>query len=135
VIVKLNPYLSFSGNCEEAFRLYENVLGGKITYIGRYKDMPGDHGLPPDSVMHVTLVIGDQTLQGADSPPSQYQTPKGTARRSADQEYRRSRARVRRSVAGRISGYAVAGNVLGSALRHVPGPLRTPWLINCEKPA
>jgi PhnB protein len=77
--VKLNPYLNFNGNCEEAFRLYEKVLDGKITYIGRYKDMPGDHGLPPESVMHVTLLIGDQTLQGADSPPNQYQTPKGTA--------------------------------------------------------
>jgi hypothetical protein len=41
--------------------------------------MPGDHGLPPDSLMHVTLVMGDQTVQGADSPRSQYKTPKGSA--------------------------------------------------------
>ena len=25
----LNPYLTFDGNCEEAFRTYEKILGGR----------------------------------------------------------------------------------------------------------
>ena len=28
----LNPYLSFNGNCEEAFKFYEKVLGGQIVH-------------------------------------------------------------------------------------------------------
>ena len=28
--MKLNPYLTFSGQCETAFKFYEKALGGKI---------------------------------------------------------------------------------------------------------
>jgi uncharacterized glyoxalase superfamily protein PhnB len=28
--MKLNPYLTFNGNCEEAFKAYAKVLGGEI---------------------------------------------------------------------------------------------------------
>ena len=30
--MQLDPYLHFNGNCEEAFKLYEKALGGKITF-------------------------------------------------------------------------------------------------------
>ena len=29
----LNPYLNFNGQCEEAFKYYEKVLGGKIIFM------------------------------------------------------------------------------------------------------
>jgi PhnB protein len=28
--MQLNPYLTFNGQCEAAFKFYERVLGGKI---------------------------------------------------------------------------------------------------------
>jgi len=135
MIVKLNPYLSFNGNCEEAFRLYERVLGGNITYIGRYKDMPGDHGMPPDSVMHVTLVVGDQTLQGADSAPSQYQTPKGTAVALQIKNIEEAE----RVFAGLSQGGSVdmplQETFWAARFAMLRDRFGTPWLINCEKPA
>lgn len=36
----INPYLTFDGNCEQAFDFYKSVFGGEFTYIGRFKDMP-----------------------------------------------------------------------------------------------
>jgi PhnB protein len=78
--MKLNPYLSFDGQCREAFEFYEKTLGGKIAFIQTIGDTPMASSMPPDShgrVMHVTLQIGDQVLQGADAPPGQFTKPAG----------------------------------------------------------
>ena len=32
----LNTYLFFDGQCEDAFKLYERVLGGRIVGLMRY---------------------------------------------------------------------------------------------------
>ena len=38
----INTYLTFNGNCEEAFLFYKSVFGGEFTHIGKFKDMPED---------------------------------------------------------------------------------------------
>lgn len=72
----INPYLTFNGNCEEAFLFYKSVFGGEFPYIGRYKDMPPMDGknCPPEDgekIMHVSLPISNETvLMGSDSSES-----------------------------------------------------------------
>ena len=39
-MTRLNPYLFFNGNCEDAFNFYKSVFGKDFIYIGRYKDVP-----------------------------------------------------------------------------------------------
>src|SRR3989442_1169828 len=76
--MKLVPYLTFDGNCAEAFKYYEMHLGGKITFSMTFGEAPGDPP-PPEMqkrIMHTTLALGDQVLQGADSP-GPYQKPQG----------------------------------------------------------
>ncbi len=70
----INPYLTFNGNCEDAFNFYRSVFGGEFPYVGRFKDMPPMEGQPPmteqvgNMIMHVSLPIGDGTiLMGSDS--------------------------------------------------------------------
>lgn len=70
----INPYLTFAGNCEEAFLFYQSVFGGEFPYMGRFKDMPPTEGQPPvpesegNKIMHVCLPIGKETvLMGSDS--------------------------------------------------------------------
>jgi len=78
--MKLNPYLAFDGRCREAFQFYERVLGGKIAFIQTIGETPMAASMPPEAharVMHVTLHIGDQVLQGADAPPGQFSKPAG----------------------------------------------------------
>lgn len=69
----VNSYLSFNGNCEQAFNFYKSVFGGSFTFIGRYKDMPPQQGHPPvpaseaKKIMHVSLPISGETiLMGCD---------------------------------------------------------------------
>ncbi|MGC1242553.1 MAG: VOC family protein [Chryseosolibacter sp.] len=69
-----NVYLTFNGNCEEAFNFYKSVFGGDFPYIGRFKDMPPNEGGEKPSaeagekIMHVSLPISKETmLMGSDT--------------------------------------------------------------------
>jgi PhnB protein len=78
--MKINPYLSFDGHCREAFDCYAQVLGGRVVFIQTYGESPMATQMPADvqnRVMHVSLQVGDQVLQGADAPPGQFSTPAG----------------------------------------------------------
>ncbi|MBD3636348.1 MAG: VOC family protein [Crocinitomicaceae bacterium] len=70
----VNIYLTFDGNCEEAFNFYKDIFGGEFSYIGRFKEMPKVDGapeMPPEQgekLMHVSLPISDETsIMGSDS--------------------------------------------------------------------
>src|SRR5258705_982335 len=80
--VKLNPHLSFSGQCEAAFRFYERCLGGKCVTMLTYGDSPMTEQVPPGwsgKIVHATLTAGDVVLMGGDVLPEQYERPKGFA--------------------------------------------------------
>lgn len=70
----INPYLSFSGNAEEAFEFYRSVFGGDFLAVMRWSDNPDAGDMPAgdqQKIMHVALPLGDgQVLMGADSPES-----------------------------------------------------------------
>lgn len=36
-MAKVNTYLTFNGNCEEAFNFYKSVFGGEFQYLGRFE--------------------------------------------------------------------------------------------------
>lgn len=64
-MAQVNPYLTFNGNCEEAFNFYKSVFGGEFTYIGKFKDMPSEQPLPEgvgELIMHVSLPISKETI-------------------------------------------------------------------------
>ena len=76
----INPYLSFKGDCEAAFKFYEQCLGGELGAIFRYGGSALANGVPPewsDKVMHGSVRVGNQVLMGADVTPDQYQEPQG----------------------------------------------------------
>ena len=78
--MQMSPYLSFDGNCEAAFKLYEQHLGGQPGEIFRYGGSPMADQAPPgwsDKIMHGSITIGGQVLMGADIAPDQYEAPKG----------------------------------------------------------
>ena len=68
--MRLDIYVNYKGTCEEAFRFYEQHLGGKIIGIMHHNDMPGSQ-VPPEfasKVVHAQIEIGSTTLMGADVP-------------------------------------------------------------------
>ena len=78
--MQVNPYLSFKGDCEAAFKFYEQCLGARIGAIFRYGGSPAAGQVPADwsdKVMHGNITFGEQVLQGADVAPQAYEEPKG----------------------------------------------------------
>ena len=67
-MTKLNPYLNFDGNCEEAFNFYKTVFGGEFSYFSRMSDMQNEETSEDDKnlIMHVSLPIGNDILMGSD---------------------------------------------------------------------
>ena len=66
----INPYLTFEGNCEEAFNFYRSVFGGEFATLMRMGEAEG-MPVPDDAknkVMHVALPVGDTAiLMGSDT--------------------------------------------------------------------
>jgi PhnB protein len=78
--VQLISYLTFNGQCEAAFKFYEQCLGGKIVSMFTYAGSPMEDQAPPewrDKVMHARLAVGDQLLMGSDATPERYEPPRG----------------------------------------------------------
>jgi len=78
--MELNPYLSFNGQCEAAFKFYERRLGGEITAMITYGGSPMEEQTPTewrDKIMHARLMVGDKILMGSDAPPDRYEPMKG----------------------------------------------------------
>ena len=68
--MSLSTYLTFDGNCREAFEFYRSVFGGEFTSLQTFADAPPDMPVPEaekDRVMHVSLPIGSSVLMGSDS--------------------------------------------------------------------
>ena len=47
--MKLDIYLNYRGNCEQAFRFYERHLGGKITMTMRHGEQPDQANVQAES--------------------------------------------------------------------------------------
>jgi PhnB protein len=68
--MKLDIYLNYAGNCQEAFRFYEQHLGGKISFMMTHAEHPNPN-IPPDwgeKILHAQMELGGTALMGADVP-------------------------------------------------------------------
>lgn len=70
--MSLEPYLTFNGNCREAFDFYKTIFGGDYVNLMTFRDGPEDDDwqVPEedlDLIMHVGLPIGSSCLMGSDT--------------------------------------------------------------------
>ena len=78
--MQLNPYLTFNGQCEAAFKFYEQCLGGKIVAMVTHVGTPAEEQVPAEwrnKILHARLIVGDEVLMGSDAPPDRYEESKG----------------------------------------------------------
>ena len=70
----LQTYVNFAGTCAEAFRYYEQHLGGKIGMMMTHGHAPDQTNVKPEwknLVLHARIAIGGTELMGADIPTAQ----------------------------------------------------------------
>lgn len=67
-MIKINPYLSFDGNCKEAMTYYQHCLGGKLSFM-TMADGPMAEETPHEQltqIMHAELRNGELVLMATD---------------------------------------------------------------------
>jgi PhnB protein len=136
--MQLDPYLSFKGDCEAAFRFYAKCLGGKVEGTFTYGQSPMAQQVPPEwsnKLMHARMVIGDRVLMGCDAPPDHYREPSGISLSISVKEA---------AEAERVFNELVEGGKVQMPLQKTFWSVRfgmlvdrygIPWMVNCEQPA
>ena len=129
--------LSFNGQCEAAFKFYERCLNGKITFMLTWGDSPMAKDAPPEwssKIVNATLVVGNTRLQGSDSAPGSYESPRGFVITLNPSEGDAQRLFTELAEGGTVcmplqqTFWAVRFGVLTDRFG-------IPWVINCEESA
>lgn len=135
--MQLNPYLTFNGQCEAAFRFYEQSLGARVDLMIPHAGSPAESQVPPgwgSKIMHARLTLGEQVLMASDAPPERYQKPQGfsislQARDAAEAE------RVFGALAEQGSvTMPIQETFWAARFGMVVDRFGTPWMVNCDKP-
>jgi PhnB protein len=74
--MKLNTFLNYGGNCEQALRFYEQHLGGTITMLMRRAEQPDQPVTWPGweaSIQYASMSLGETELMASDVPPDRFQ--------------------------------------------------------------
>jgi PhnB protein len=136
--MKLNTYLHFNGQCEAAFAFYEKCLGGKIVMKMTYGESPMADKTPPEwrgKIMHVSLMVKNQTLMGSDVPPDRYHAPKGfSVSINLDDAAEADRIFSALAEKGTV-GMPIQQTFWAERFGMLVDQFGTPWMVNCEKAA
>lgn len=134
----VTTYLNFDGQCAEAFRFYEQCLGGKIEVMMPYGESPMAGQVGPEMssrILHASLKVGELWLMGADVPSEGFVPPQGFSVMIALDDVER---------AERVFDALAKGGTIRMALQETFWALRfgmlvdqfgTPWMVNCAASA
>ena len=133
--MQLNNYIVFDGRAEEAFKLYETALRGKIIAMFKHADTPAAAHVPADwqdKVMHISLQAGNSLLMGSDAPPDRYQKPQGfPVNLQLDDPAEAERIFAALSEGGNIS-MPLQETFWAVRFGMFKDRFGIPWMINCE---
>jgi PhnB protein len=134
--MRLNPYLTFNGNCAAAFKFYERCLGGKIEMMMSHGDSPAAAQTPPgwrDKIMHARLTVGDLVVMGSDAPPEMYEEPRGFSV-SLSVEKPEDAERIFKTLAENGSVKMPLQQTFWAVrFGTVTDQFGIPWMVNCEQ--
>jgi len=133
--MQMNPYLSFNGQCEAAFKFYEEYLGGQIGAIFRYAGTPFEDHVPADwqdKVMHGSLTVGEQVLMGGDVAPDRYEEPRGFSLSLQIKDTTEAERMFRELGNGGRITMPLEKTFWAERFGMVVDRFGIPWLINCE---
>jgi PhnB protein len=74
--MNLHTYLNYGGNCAEAFRFYQEHLGGKISMMMTHAQQPGANNIGPgwkDAILYARITVAGTDIMASDVPPDRFQ--------------------------------------------------------------
>jgi len=133
--MQLNTYLVFNGRCEEAFKFYEQCLGGKIAAMFTHAGTPAAEHVPPEwlsKIMHARLTVGDSVLMGSDAPPDRYKGAKGFSVNIAVEEPAEAERIFHALSENGTVGMPLQQTFWAARFGMLVDRFGIPWMVNCE---
>jgi PhnB protein len=136
--MQLNPYLNFNGQCEQAFKFYAEVLGGKIEMMMTHAESPIADQVPADwrkKIIHARMTIGDQVLMGSDAPPDRYQKPQGFSVSLGPDKPADAERMFKALSSGGTVQMPLQKTFWSAAFGVLVDRFGIPWMVSCEQAA
>jgi len=133
--MQLNTYLTFNGDCETAFRFYEQALGGKIEAMMTHAGSPSEQHVPPewrDKILHVRLSVGESVLMGSDAPPDHAQKPQGFSVNIGTRDPEEAERIFQALSAGATVTMPLQQTFWARRFGMLTDRFGVPWMLNCE---
>jgi len=133
----INSYLLFTGQCKEAFKFYEMLLGGKIEVMMAHGDTPAESQVPAewrDKILHARMTTPGGVLMGSDAPPGRQAKPQGFSV-SVSVDDPAEADRIYNGLADGATAVTMPIQETFWARRFgmLTDRFGIPWMINCEK--
>ena len=135
--MQLIPYLTFNGNCKEAFEFYERALKGKIEAMMPHAGTPAEQHTPAewhDKILHARLNVGDATLMASDAPPEGYKKPEGFSVSLNVNDVAEAERIFRELSEGARITMPLQPTFWAAGFGMLTDRYGIPWMINCDKP-
>ena len=132
----VNPYLTFDGNCEEAFSVYQKIFGGEIVAMMLYEGSPAEASASAEwgkKIIHARLVFGDNVLMASDAPPGRFQKMQGISVTLNIKDQVEAERVFDALAEGATVAMPLAETFWAVKFGMLTDRFGTPWMINCEK--
>lgn len=136
--MQLNSYLIFNGECEAAFRFYEQCLGGKIEAMTPYTGSPMENHVPAqwrDKILHARMTVGTDVLMASDAPPGSYEKPQGFSVCITLREPSKAQRIFQALAENGTVRMAYQKTFWAAGFGMLVDRFGIPWMINCENQA
>jgi PhnB protein len=134
--MRLNSMLTFSGQCEAAFKFYEECLGGKIVTMLSHGNSPMAEQVPAEwraKILHATFAAGDTLLMGYDAPPDQFEGLKGFSVVLGIDNLADAHRIFEALAAGGTVQLPLQQTFWSAGYGLLTDQFGIPWMINCEQ--
>ena len=130
--IKVEPYLFFKGNAQEAIKFYQSIFGGEIETM-TYKDMnmPLPVGFTETSLMHASLKGGDVDLMVSDTEEASEKATKVTISLGSDDEEKLT-SYFNALSEGVTVQYPLKKEVWGDTFGMLTDKFGIDWMVNIE---
>ena len=133
--MELSPYLLFNGDCAEAFKFYEQVLGGKIEAMMPFAGSPSAESAPPewgDKILHASMKIDGQYIMASDAPPGHFAKPQGISVSIALKDRDKGESIFNSLAEGGDVQMPFQKTFWASGFGMCTDRFGIPWMVNCE---
>lgn len=134
-MAQFTPYLSFDGNCADAMRFYQSVLGGELQLMPM-GESPIAAELPPGSgarMMHASIAYDGGVLMASDTMPGMpYEGMKGISVTLAFNDVEKGRSIFNALAAGGQVTMPYDKTFWASGFGMLVDRFGTPWMVNVE---